>query len=111
MDLSFLSEADNAALKLELAKAAMERAKFDFEQAKAAYDSVLGQADAHGIPKAKLKKLTEERIQALFETGIVPRVEFATPAKPSEPKRPRKAKKEITEENSVEEETIEDAKV
>ena len=71
MDLTFLSEADNVTLKLELAKRALEVAKAELEQAKQAYDEMVAQADAHGIPKAKLKKLTDDRVQALFESGIL----------------------------------------
>ena len=66
MDLTFLSQADGVTLKLELAKAALETAKNNFETAKQAYDELLAQADGHGIPKAKLKKLTEDRMLALF---------------------------------------------
>jgi uncharacterized protein (DUF2126 family) len=72
MDLNFLSQADNVALKYELAKAALETAKGNLEAAKQAYDDLLAQADTHGIPKAKLKKLTEDRVQALLEAGLVP---------------------------------------
>lgn len=71
MDLTFLAQADQVTLKLELAKSALEVAKTAFEQAKQAYEDLLNQADTHGIPKAKLKKLTEDRVQALFENGLV----------------------------------------
>lgn len=71
MDLTFLSQADSVTLKLELAKAALETAKNNLEIAKQSYDDLLAQADAHGIPKAKLKKLTEDRVHALLESGIL----------------------------------------
>lgn len=89
MDLTFLAQADQITLKMELAKSALEAAKAAYDQAKQAYDDLLSQADTHGIPKAKLKKLTEDRVQALFESGLV----AATRAevKPAE-KKPRKPK-------------------
>jgi hypothetical protein len=90
MDLTFLAQADQVTLKLELAKSALEAAKAAFDQAKQAYDDLLNQTDTHGIPKAKLKKLTEDRVQALFENGLVSVTRAE--AKPAESKRPRKAK-------------------
>jgi len=92
MDLTFLAQADQVTLKLELAKSALDAAKAAFDQAKLAYDELLTQADTHGIPKAKLKKLTEDRVQALFENGLVSATRAE--AKPAEPRRPRKAKAE-----------------
>ena len=71
MDIAFLSQADSLTLKLELAKTALETAKSNLETAKQAFDELLAQADGHGIPKAKLKKLMEDRVQALFESGIL----------------------------------------
>jgi multidrug resistance efflux pump len=92
MDLNFLSQADNVALKYELAKAALETAKNNLEAAKQAYDDLLAQADTHGIPKAKLKKLTEDRVQALLESGLVPAAK-ADGGKAAEGKRGKKAPK------------------
>ena len=89
MDLTFLTQADQVTLKLELAKSALEAAKTAHDQAKQAYDELLNQADTHGIPKAKLKKLTEDRVQALFENGLVSASRAET--KPAE-KKPRKPK-------------------
>ena len=71
MDLAFLSQADSVTLKLELAKVALEAAKNNLEAAKQAHDELLAQSDSHGIPKAKLKKLTEDRVQSIFESGIL----------------------------------------
>lgn len=90
MDLTFLAQADQATLKLELAKSALEAAKTAFDQAKQAYDDLLNQADTHGIPRPKLKKLTEDRVQALFENGLISAARAE--AKPAEPRRPRKPK-------------------
>jgi hypothetical protein len=93
MDLSFLSQADHVSLKLELAKRAFEEAKINLEFAKEAYDSLLTQADEQGIPKAKLKKLTEDRVQALLESGILASLGQGEGVKAAmEPKRERAPK-------------------
>lgn len=89
MDLDFLAQADRVTLNLEMAKKAIEGAKADFEAAKRAYDELFSQAEAHGIPKAKLKKLTEERVQALLESGVLNRERSAN----SEIKKEKTAKK------------------
>lgn len=105
MDITFLSQADSVTLKLELAKAALETAKNNLETAKQAYDDLLGQADAHGIPKAKLKKLTEDRAQVLFESGILATMGFGDTQRPlAEVKRdrPRKTTKKSESELATE---------
>lgn len=90
MDLTFLAQADQATLKLELARHALEAAKGAFESAKLEYDDLLAQSDTHGFPRAKLKKLTEERWQGLMESGLVSARPEST--KPMEPKRERARK-------------------
>ncbi|PWU12244.1 MAG: hypothetical protein C5B49_16570 [Bdellovibrio sp.] len=93
MDLAFLSQADSATVKLELAKTALETAKNNLETAKQAYEELLAQADAHGIPKAKLKKLMEDRVQPLFESGILGTLAFDENHRPAgEVKRERSRK-------------------
>lgn len=71
MDLTLLSQADAATLKLELAKLALETAKAQLEEAKQGFEALLTQADERGVPRAKLKKLAEDRVQALFDSGIL----------------------------------------
>ena len=98
MDLDFLSQADNATLKLELAKMALETAKANLEVAKQSYEDVLAQADSHGIPRAKLKKLAEDRVQALIDSGLVSVTARGDGAKAEAKKdRPKKAKAESKE--------------
>ena len=88
LDLAFLAQADSATLALELARSQLDAAKAAFEAAKQAHEELLGQGENHGLPKAKLRKITEERVSALIESGLVPvRVESAKP----EPKRAKKA--------------------
>lgn len=91
MDLSFLSQADTVTIKYELAKAAVETARANLETAKQAYDDLLAQADSYGIPKAKLKKLTEDRVQALLDSGLLSGVKAEGGSRPVEGKRGRKA--------------------
>jgi len=85
MDLTFLNQADSATLQLEQARRALESAKLELDSAKKNYDEVLAQADEHGIPKAKLKKLAEDRVAQLIESGLfegAPAPRTAAPAKP-----------------------------
>lgn len=98
MDLEFLARADSATLKLELAKQAIESAKSEFEACKKAYDEVMAQAEEHGIPKAKLKKLTEERIQALFDSGMVSRTSASS--EPVAKKKTKPKAKKVIEDHS-----------
>jgi hypothetical protein len=105
MDLDFLAQADSVALRFEKAKRLLESAKVEMESAKQAYDEVLAKAEELGIPKVKLKKLTEERVMALFETGMIglANLDFSPSASAAlRTDRPKKKKpKEINE--SVEE--------
>jgi hypothetical protein len=90
MDLSFLSQAEAVMLEMEKAKRNLETAKTNFENAKKNYDEFLAKADDFGVPKAKLKKLIEDRIAMLFESGIIDFLE--TQDKPKMTKTVRKPK-------------------
>lgn len=92
MDFAFLSQADHVTLQLELARASLETAKAQFEAAKSAHEELLAQADSRGIPRAKLKKLTEDRVQALLEAGLVERLGPPLEAAPRKERAPRKPK-------------------
>ena len=100
MDLTILNQADNATLHLEKAKRALDAAKLELDTAKKAYDEVLAQADEHGIPKAKLKKLAEDRVAQLIESGLfeapaAPRVAAAAKPKVKKPKASAKTDEDI----------------
>jgi len=103
MDFSFLAQADHVTLQFEKAKRALETAKADLDLAKKAYDELLAQADERGIPKAKLKKLTEDRVAALFDAGLLDFREEPTPkaAKVSKPKAPKVPKKKDEDEERI----------
>lgn len=108
MDMDFLAQADRVTLNLELAKRAIETAKAEFENAKRAYDELFAQAESHGMPKAKLKKLTEERVQALLESGILQRERGATVDSSRREKTPRKKAKSETQRSEANPSTDED---
>lgn len=100
MDLSFLSQAEAVMLEMEKAKRNLETAKTNFENAKKDYDELLMKADDVGVPKAKLKKLLEDRIAMLFDSGIMDFLENQTDASaPKKPRKPKKAKVEAIEES------------
>ena len=102
MDLSFLSQAEAVMLEMEKAKRNLEAAKATFENAKRNYDELLAKSDEFGVPKAKLKKLIEDRIAMLFESGLL---DFLESKGEQEAKKPRKAKRvkpEAAEETTVE---------
>lgn len=91
MDLSFLSQAEAVMLEMEKAKRGLEAAKASFEDAKRNYDEFLVRADEFGVPKAKLKKILEDRIAILFESGIMDFLE--NPNEAAAAKKPRKTKR------------------
>lgn len=93
MDFQFVVQADQAAFELERAKRALEAAKANLDSAKQAYDEIMSRAEEHGIPRARLKKLVDERVQALMEGGLAD-VAQAKPSAKSEkaPKKPSNKK-------------------
>lgn len=69
--LECLSKIDVAAVQFEKAKREVENAKLNFERSKQAYEEVLSQAESLGLSKSKLKKVAEERLNALLENGLI----------------------------------------
>lgn len=65
--MDFLSQMDRTSVNLEYAKNHLEQARLKFEQAKVEFDETLMLADKFNLSKAKLKKLTDDRIQSLKE--------------------------------------------
>lgn len=73
-----IQEADFALLDVErtrmgvdAAKYALETAKSDHDKAKTHFDAVITKADELGIPRAKLKKLVEERTAVIAASGFL----------------------------------------
>lgn len=69
--LEYLAKVDFAAVQFERAKREMEAAKMNFEKTKLAYDEILTQAESMGLSKPKLKRVAEERIVSLLESGLI----------------------------------------
>ncbi|MCB0363494.1 MAG: hypothetical protein KDD35_12265, partial [Bdellovibrionales bacterium] len=78
-------------INLEQSKGNLELARLKFEQAKADFDETMNMAEQFNLSKAKIKKLTEERIQSLKENiGGIMGVETLVETKSSSSKK-RKA--------------------
>lgn len=69
--LECLAKIDFAAVQFEKAKREIENAKVNFERAKQGYEEVLTQAESLGLSKAKLKRVAEERVNALIDCGLL----------------------------------------
>jgi hypothetical protein len=103
LDFEFLGKADEVTLRLEKAKKSVEAAKLELENSKAAYEELFAQAEQHGFSKPKLKKLTEDRVNALFEVMIAD-------SKVDKNKKPKKTKEVVakSKDDSSEENIIKD---
>jgi outer membrane protein TolC len=98
-----LLDVERARLNVEAAKYALEMAKTDFDQAKSAFDAVIARADDVGVPRAKLKKIVEERTAVLSASGLlsVPANRPSITAKPAKPAK-KNAKAKAAEKDSSE---------
>ena len=94
MDFNLLVEADKAGFALEQARLGLEAAKTAMELCKQSYEDIILKAEEAGIPRAKFKKIVEERVQSLFDNGFAevnvsprssPRIERPKRAKKSDP--------------------------
>lgn len=106
MDLDILKQADDVTLQLEIAKRNLDLAKQKLESAKQRYDDVFSRCDEAGIPKAKLKKLTEERVNALFETGVVQIEKIESAPVVAKVDKNKKSKKKDNDERSLSEDRV-----
>lgn len=103
MDLiKLLQEGDATGLEMQKALEALEHAKKSVEQAKERYDltknyfeQAIAKADEAGIPRAKFKKLIEERVAGLWNSGLINQSEEKL-AKPVRASRPSKKSKDET---------------
>lgn len=76
--MKLIQDADSAAIEFEHARAHVENLKNQLDAAKTAQDeartsldAIVNRADDLGIPKAKVKKLIEERAHALMTSGLI----------------------------------------
>ncbi len=100
--LKLLQEGDVAGLDMEksrvaldAAKAALEQAKEQFELMKSQFEQVVSRADEAGMPRAKFKKLLEDRTAALWASGLIQ----PSDERPKAPKAPRAVRKTKTVES------------
>lgn len=91
--IKILQEADTLSLALEQsrqgfenAKSALEKSKLQLEESQSDLNALLARSEELGIPRSKLKKLIEERTQALLASGLW----LESDAAPKAPKAPRK---------------------
>ena len=87
-------EMERARSQVEAAKAALEAAKDVFESSKFAFDQVIARADELNIPRAKLRKLVEERAAVLMASGLISQPVNASTPRP--PKSPKVTKKKVS---------------
>lgn len=98
--MKLIQEADIASIDFEKARAHVEAAKLALEtakeqqdQARNALDEIVNRADEYGVPRAKVKKLIEERTQSLMASGLIPTTaEIRASAGTTKPRAARKVK-------------------
>lgn len=98
--MKLIQEADVASIDFEKARAQVEAAKLSLEtakeqqdQARAALDEIVNRADEYGVPRAKVKKLIEERTQMLMASGLIPTTaEIRASAGTTKPRAAKKVK-------------------
>jgi hypothetical protein len=102
--IKLLQEGDATGLEMQKALEALEHAKKTVEQAKERFDltknyfeQVIARADEAGIPRAKFRKLVEERVAGLWNSGLMNQSDdkAAKPAKASRP--PKKVREAATD--------------
>lgn len=93
IDLTFLA-VEKARLAVEAAKNSLELAKQEAEAARQRFEESLVKAEELGLPRAKLRKVAEERVGVLLMSGLLK--EDTTPTEKAAPrvikKNPRRAK-------------------
>lgn len=108
--IQLIQEADAASVQMEqarqnveTAKAAFEAAKAQVDEAKTNFDAVVARADDLGVPRAKLRKLIEERSAVLMASGLMGQATPSAPrvAKPPRPKRTKTEKEEVDEDDTA----------
>ena len=84
-------EMQKALEALDLAKISVEQAKERFDLTKNFFEQVIARAEEAGIARAKFKKLVEERVAGLWNSGLMNQGEERL-AKPSKPRLTKKSK-------------------
>lgn len=84
---------DEARRLVEEAKAGVETAKIGLSEAKAAYEAVISDIVASGVPSSKAKKAVEDMNRIFADVGIIDAADETS----AEPKAPRKKKAEAVQ--------------
>jgi hypothetical protein len=99
VDAAFLA-VEKARLAIEAAKAALETAKQDADAARLRFEDSLSKAEEAGLPRAKLRKVAEERVNALLNSGLLKEdsviLEKPAPKAARAPRRAKLAEPDIT---------------
>lgn len=102
--IKLLQEGDATGLEMQKALEALEHAKKAVEQAKERYEltknyfeQAISRADEAGIPRAKFKKLIEERVAGLWNSGLINQSEDKAIKAAKPPRAAKKAKDEAIE--------------
>lgn len=98
--MNLIQEADVASIEFEKARAQVEAVKLSLEaakeqqdQARTTLDEIVNRADEYGVPRAKVKKLIEERTQMLMASGLIPTTaEIRASAGTAKPRAAKKVK-------------------
>jgi hypothetical protein len=111
--LKVLQSGDLAGLELEKARAAvdvaratLEESRVKFEFSKQAFEDVVQAAEEAGLPRAKFKKLIEERTAGLWTSGLVGDIVAGTPRAAKTARAPKKKSEEVATESFSEADLI-----
>lgn len=88
-------EMQKALEALELAKSAVDQAKERFDLTKNYFEQVISRADEAGISRAKFKKLVEERVAGLWNSGLITQIEERSPQAAKAARYAKKSKFEL----------------
>lgn len=116
--IQLIQDADAASVQMEQARQAADAAKSALEAAKAAadeaktnFEGVVARADELGVPRAKLRKLIEERSAVLMASGLMGQSAASPAARVAKPAKKRvKIEKQNLDEDIVQGEADEDVR-
>jgi hypothetical protein len=114
--LKLLQEGDATGLEmqkaleaLDLAKSAVESAKERYDLTKNFFEQVIARAEEAGIARAKFKKLVEERVAGLWNSGLIDSSDEKAPRAIKAVRAPKKAKEAVVESAESPESSDEDS--
>lgn len=93
-------EMERARIALEVAKQGLESAKEGFEQKRSAFELLMSQADEHGFPRAKIRKIIEDRTATLVASGLITCDEKSSALRPAKSQK-RQAKADLSRKDEI----------